>query len=252
MPKRQRMEPEPSELYESTVGRLGQGWNGSVFAVKRLEDGRVCAVKVQPVTLYDVERLRAELDVSGTVHENIIRMHRSFVCDGLLYIEMEYAMYGTLTRACDEASRLPRSEAAAFVAAVARPMLSAVEHLHSIGILHNDIKTDNVLICRGYAIKLADFSISKRTEEDKSEDIRRLADALASVKIKDDADLAAALSEMAGKTRPSAEALKAWLLTQPADFDFGAMLTELNVPFDTDIRAMTGMYYITRRPNIVL
>lgn len=83
-----------------------------------------------------------------------------------LYVVMQYAENGSILDLIHRERRLPESRAAHFF----RQILSAVDHCHSQGICHRDIKCENILLDRRDVVKLIDFGFAKlyRPKDEKS------------------------------------------------------------------------------------
>ena len=61
----------------------------------------------------------------------------------------------------EENGKFSETEAAYFI----RKILEAVNHIHSIGVVHRDLKPDNIMIGAHKELKIIDFGLSKDTEE---------------------------------------------------------------------------------------
>lgn len=83
-----------------------------------------------------------------------------------LYIIMEYVPGGDLGSLINERGYLPESN----VKSMAAQLLSALKHLHEIGITHRDIKPDNILIYSRdpFHVKLTDFGLSKMIDSEET------------------------------------------------------------------------------------
>lgn len=150
-----------------TIGRfddatlIGRGGFGAVYEADDAEHGRKVAIKVLPGTMGDTERRRfdRERQTMGRLgsHPNIIPVHESgYTDDGEGYIVMELAPGGSLRARLDEEGPLGWEEAIG----IAIAMAGAAQAAHDQGVLHRDIKPDNILI-DGYGNpRLTDFGIA--------------------------------------------------------------------------------------------
>ena len=150
-----------------TLGELlGSGGMGRVY---RAYDGRLkreVALKVMAEhyaqTPEFVERFEREVrNVSSLDHPNIIRVFGSGEDEnGSPYMVMELAPGGTLKDRIRSTGPLPPREAARVALQVAGALGSA----HEAGIVHRDVKPENVLLTEAGDVKVADFGIARATE----------------------------------------------------------------------------------------
>jgi len=131
-----------------------------VYRATDATHGREVAIKVLPGTLGEAERRRfdRERQTMGRLgaHPYIIPVYDSgYTDDGEGYIVMEFASGGSL-RDRLKSGPLPWDEAARVMAAVAEASQAA----HDNGVLHRDIKPDNILIDQFGNPKLSDFGIA--------------------------------------------------------------------------------------------
>ena len=125
--------------------------------------GRDVAVKVLDKRLAGhaefVERFRREARSAASLsHPNIVAVHDSGQTeDGDRFIVMEYVPGGTLKDHLDEKGSLPSGEAASVALQVARALAAA----HERGVIHRDIKPQNVLLTASGEAKVADFGIAR-------------------------------------------------------------------------------------------
>lgn len=136
--------------------RLGAGSHGEVWRATDLELGREVALKHTLATSdpANITRLQRESRVLARVnHPNVVTVH-DVVCDSdHWWIVMEYARGRSLA----DLGILPIPQAARIGAQLA----AGLEAVHAKGILHHDIKPNNVLITDHGNSKLADFGISR-------------------------------------------------------------------------------------------
>lgn len=90
-----------------------------------------------------------------TDHKNIVKLYESYMYKGRIFLFMEYMDGGCLTPVVED-YKLDIPETV--IAFILREVLEGIAKLHKMGIIHRDIKSDNVLIDRdGAAIKITDF-----------------------------------------------------------------------------------------------
>jgi protein kinase-like protein len=148
-----------------TVEReLGRGGMGTVYLAHDRKHGRQVAIKVLPRDLAAAigpERFRREIAIAARLtHPNIMPLHDSGQVAGVPYYVMPYLEGETLGR------RLGRSPPLAIADAlsIARQVADALAYAHGHGIVHRDVKPDNIFLHQGHAL-LADFGVAKRVGE---------------------------------------------------------------------------------------
>eukprot|EP00760_Papus_ankaliazontas_P003217 PhM_4_TR11500/c0_g1_i1/m.97071/K17533/MAP3K19, YSK4; mitogen-activated protein kinase kinase kinase 19 len=143
---------------------VGRGATGNVYLCV-LTDGSLIALKQLDVSaLGEPEignHMRELLLVSTLVHPNVVRYYHAERDDlhGCLNIFMEFVQGGSLGQLV---RRLDDPLREAVVCRYTRQILSALVYLHEKGIVHRDVKSDNVLLHDAGIIKLADFGSAKR------------------------------------------------------------------------------------------
>ncbi|MCM2317464.1 MAG: protein kinase [Thermoanaerobaculia bacterium] len=147
------------------IVRLGAGGMGEVWKAEDTRLHRIVAIKLLPHSMTgDGEsraRLLREARTAGQLsHPNIATIHGIELDGDTPYIVMEYVEGETLTRAI-----AARSLSESQVAEVGRAIADALADAHAKGIIHRDIKPDNVVLS-GSRVKVLDFGIAKRFGED--------------------------------------------------------------------------------------
>lgn len=154
--------PESNELAEKhQVGRfeieqlLGRGGQGKVWLALDPLLGRRVAIKQLPKgTELSEARLAAAIE-----HPNVCRVYDFLSTDQHDFIVMEYVGGETLFKARRRGLKL--EEALRILAQVARGLAAA----HQRGVVHRDLKSDNVMLTPFGVVKITDFGISKRERE---------------------------------------------------------------------------------------
>eukprot|EP01022_Parablepharisma_sp_SALTPOND_P004426 TRINITY_DN120265_c1_g1_i1.p3 TRINITY_DN120265_c1_g1~~TRINITY_DN120265_c1_g1_i1.p3 ORF type:complete len:335 (-),score=40.08 TRINITY_DN120265_c1_g1_i1:233-1237(-) len=90
-------------------------------------------------------------------HANVIRLLEVFEGPKHLFIVMEYASGGDLLRYVKKKGRLSEPEARG----IFRQIVFGLGHIHARGVLHRDIKLDNILLDADGSVKICDFGVSK-------------------------------------------------------------------------------------------
>jgi serine/threonine-protein kinase len=144
----------------SLLGRGGMGW---VYLAEHRDLGRPCALKILSPRLaaQDPDYLQNfwnEGRASASLtHPNIVTTHAIGEAEGLHYLEMEFVRGRSLQQQL-EAGRLSPIKATAIIVQIAEGLAAA----HQAGILHRDLKPDNVLMTHRGVPKIADFGLAKR------------------------------------------------------------------------------------------
>ncbi len=145
------------------VRLLGRGGMGKVYLVHDEVLSRDVAVKVLSRDLAEheefVERFEREAKSAASLsHPNIVAVHdRGLTEDGDHFIAMEYVPGGTLEDLVKTKGPLPPDRATA----VALQVAAALGAAHARGVIHRDIKPQNVLISESGEAKVADFGIAR-------------------------------------------------------------------------------------------
>jgi serine/threonine-protein kinase len=157
------------ELEAAIAGRyelereLGRGGMGIVYLARDLALDRPIAIKVLPpqlahVTSYRHRFLRETRTAAGLSHPHIVPIHAVEDREGLLYFVMGFVEGESLARRIARSGPLPVTE----VVRVLREMGWALAYAHGRGVVHRDVKADNILLehATGRAL-LADFGIAR-------------------------------------------------------------------------------------------
>ena len=146
---------------------IGQGAYGKVYECLNLDTGELHAVKYIELLgtpeqiLREVHYLKLEISILQSLsHPNIIRyIHAESDQDFTgVNILMEYVPGGSLRHLLNKLGRFEESMAAVYI----HQVLDGLQYLHSMGIIHRDIKAANILVSQGGLIKLSDFGAAKR------------------------------------------------------------------------------------------
>ncbi|XP_063797146.1 NUAK family SNF1-like kinase 1 [Pseudophryne corroboree] len=140
---------------------LGRGTYGKVKKALDKATGMMVAVKsIQKDKITDeLDRvhLQREIEITAMLkHEHIIQVFEVFESTDKIIIVMEYASNGELYDFINNKHQIPESEARRFF----RQIVSAVHYCHKNGIVHRDIKLENILLDENLNVKLADFGLS--------------------------------------------------------------------------------------------
>lgn len=145
-----------------TLDTVGEGGMARVFRARRLSDGAIVAVKVlRDQYAHDtefVERFQREARaVAQLVHPNVVPVLESGADRGVHYIVMEFVEGEDLKAILRREGALDPTRAAWIAAEVCR----ALEYAHDRGIVHRDIKPQNILVTPHGRVKVTDFGIAR-------------------------------------------------------------------------------------------
>lgn len=140
---------------------IGAGGMAVVYKAIDQRLNRFVAVKILRDELARDEEFRARFQIEAQAvamlsHPNIVSVYDVSHTAGVEYIVMELIEGVTLMQYMQKKGALSWKEAAHFSTQIAK----ALEHAHSKGIVHRDIKPQNIMILRDGTIKVADFGIA--------------------------------------------------------------------------------------------
>ncbi|KAM4722762.1 NUAK family SNF1-like kinase 1 [Rhinophrynus dorsalis] len=147
---------------------LGRGTYGKVKKAMEKATGKMVAVKsIQKDRITDeLDRvhLQREIEITALLeHEHVIQVFEVFESRDKIIIVMEYASNGELYDFINNKQQIPETEARRFF----RQIVSAIHYCHKNGIVHRDIKLENILLDDNLNVKLADFGLSNLYKKDK-------------------------------------------------------------------------------------
>jgi formylglycine-generating enzyme required for sulfatase activity/tRNA A-37 threonylcarbamoyl transferase component Bud32 len=180
------------------IRMLGRGGMGVVYLAERLHDRQVVALKVLGSALTQsresLERFRRECAIAKRLsHANLIAVHDVFESQGYTFFTMEYVPGVTLAHVIQRMRQLradgipdpslvrvvrelagpggavrevPGEDRFASAARIVAALADALDHAHGSGVIHRDVKPQNVLIGADLCPKLGDFGLAKDTSLD--------------------------------------------------------------------------------------
>jgi serine/threonine-protein kinase len=149
------------------LGAVGQGGMGVVYRARDRQLDEVVALKVlrsdllrEDATLLD--RFKQEIKLARKItHRNVLRTHDFGEADGISYISMEYLEGVTLKDLIRSKGPLPPP----IGLSIAKQMCHGLEAAHLQGVVHRDIKPQNVLILPETGeLKIMDFGVARISE----------------------------------------------------------------------------------------
>jgi len=146
------------------VQQRGAGGMAFVYQARDLKHDRDVALKVLRPELaanLGVDRFVREIRIAARLeHPHILTLIDSGEADGLLYYVMPYIEGESLREKMDREGALPIPEAARIL----REVADALAYAHGQGVVHRDIKPDNVLLSSGHA-EIMDFGVAKAVSD---------------------------------------------------------------------------------------
>ncbi|HVG25603.1 MAG TPA: protein kinase [Thermoanaerobaculia bacterium] len=147
---------------------LGRGGMGVVYKASDAQLDEIVAIKTLPGDVMtrspeDLERFKREIRLARKItHRNVLRTYDYGEAEGVYFISMEYVRGYTLSELMDEAParRMPARAAIG----IGRQICRGLQAAHEQGIIHRDIKPQNVLIDAKGEVKLMDFGVARMAE----------------------------------------------------------------------------------------
>ncbi len=148
------------------LSKAGQGGMGVVYRARQKSLDRIVALKILPPKLAKdemfVKRFQSEARAAAKFnHPNIVQVFDVGVDKNFNYLAMEYVDGKTVKQDLEARKRLPEKEALLVV----RQVASALVYAEEVGIVHRDIKPDNIMISSKGVAKLADLGLAKQVSQ---------------------------------------------------------------------------------------
>jgi serine/threonine protein kinase/beta-lactam-binding protein with PASTA domain len=142
--------------------RVARGGMATVYEATDLRLDRVCALKVMHAGLGDDDDfagrfVREARSAARLSHPNVVSIFDQGDDDGTVFLAMEYVRGRTLR----DVVRAEAPIAPARALALLDPVLAALAAAHRAGIVHRDVKPENVLIAEDGTVKVADFGLAR-------------------------------------------------------------------------------------------
>ncbi len=153
-----------AERYE-IIEELGKGGMGAVYRVKDVKLDEEMALKLlRPEIASDmstIERFRNELKLARKItHKNVCRMHDFHEEVGIPFITMEYVSGEDLKSVMRKEGRISEDKAIS----IAKQVCEGLSEAHELGVVHRDLKPQNIMIDEKGHAKIMDFGIARSVE----------------------------------------------------------------------------------------
>ncbi|HEV3143036.1 MAG TPA: protein kinase [Gemmataceae bacterium] len=155
----------PAELIDHPryriLEQLGQGGMGTVYKAQHKVMGRTVALKTinrrYTANAEAAERFRREVKaVAQLTHANLVTAHDAEEANGLHFLVMEFVEGISLDRYVRERGPLPVTRACWFI----RQAALGLQYAHEKGMVHRDIKPQNLMVTRKGQLKILDFGLA--------------------------------------------------------------------------------------------
>ncbi len=151
------------------LGKIGAGAMAIVYKARQLSLNRIVAIKVLPKRFSEnreyVERFYKEGQAAAKLnHSNIVQAFDVGEAGGYHYFVMEYVEGKTLYDDLSAGKVFAEDKALDIIIQLAR----ALNHAHSCGLIHRDVKPKNIMINTAGVVKLADMGLARATADIKA------------------------------------------------------------------------------------
>jgi tetratricopeptide (TPR) repeat protein len=212
---------------------LGEGGMGRVYKAWDRELEKVIALKTirgEHASNPDVlKRFKQELLLARRItHKNVIRIHDMGEAGGVRFFTMEYIPGDSLKERIEKRGKIPTEQAVP----MAKQVLGALQEAHEQGVVHRDLKPQNIMIDQEGTLHIMDFGIARSAQ---------------------DTGMTATGTVMGTPDYMSPEQVKGEKVDAQADlFSFGVMLYEMltgALPYQADTTAAKVMMRLSKKPR---
>jgi len=159
---------EDEKLSYRRLRLLGQGSFGKAFLARDLQNNELCVMKQIRVEKMDAKArdtaVREAVALRRVKHPNVVGFRQVFVRTGWLCLVMDFADGGDLCAAVKERAKLDSPFEESAVLECFAQIADAVNFVHSVKMVHRDIKSRNIFLCRTGRALLGDFGLVRLLE----------------------------------------------------------------------------------------
>ncbi|MHC4871073.1 MAG: serine/threonine protein kinase [Planctomycetota bacterium] len=147
------------------IEKLGEGAMGAVYKANQISMNRIVALKLLPRSLSSNENIikrfmREARIVANLNHPNIVRGFEIGEANGYHFFAMEFVDGGSVDDKLKQHKYLEEKE----TIEIAMQCCKALEHAHNAGVIHRDIKPDNLMLTGDGVLKVADLGLATRED----------------------------------------------------------------------------------------
>lgn len=154
---------------------MGKGSFGTVYQAVNLKNGTFVAIKEIELSLVpkkNLPEIKNEVELLKKLdHPNVLKIFGQYITDTHLFIVLEYIENGSLCSILTKFGIFPEELVVIYI----RQVLQGLVYLHQHSIIHRDIKTSNILICKDGHVVLGDFGTAIKvipSEEENRSDVQ--------------------------------------------------------------------------------
>jgi serine/threonine protein kinase len=149
------------------VEKIAEGGMGTVYRGRQRSNGQIVAIKLVAPNMANnevfLQRFKNEFNAANKLdHPNIVRALDFGTAAGRPYLVMEFIEGESLGQRLEREGRLSESEAVRIITLAAK----GLERAHKQGMIHRDVKPDNIMVMPDGQVKLADLGLVKELEAD--------------------------------------------------------------------------------------
>lgn len=149
---------------------IGRGGMGVVFKALDMSLEKIVALKmIDPLLAKDnnfLNRFKTEAKALARLENiNIVGVYALRETEYGLFMVMEYVKARTISEWIREKGKFTSSE----TKEISRHVLNAIGHAHKVGVIHRDIKPNNILLCDDGTVKVMDFGLAKVVQDHSSQ-----------------------------------------------------------------------------------
>ena len=152
-----------TQFYQ-VIKKIGEGAYGKIYKVKNKQSGDIRAMKqITKSKIPDITKFQTEIQILSMVdHPNIVRLFEVIEDDKYFNLLQELCTGGELYKKY-QTTQLKEKE----IAKIFNQIMSAVAYCHEKGIVHRDLKLENILLSKTNLLKIIDFGLSSYYDSNK-------------------------------------------------------------------------------------